>query len=105
MKKSIQPYVLRFISSNTLLSIKRRYYTCARFFKRGVPKLEIFIKVDDPYSFLLVQALPTLEKKYRIAITARVIINSDPVMFPELTMWNKHSINDAMHLALSLIHI
>tara|TARA_R110002153_G_scaffold198031_2_gene351539 strand:+ start:864 stop:2237 length:1374 start_codon:yes stop_codon:yes gene_type:complete len=99
MKNSIQPYVLRFISSNTLLSIKRRYYSSERLFRRGVPKLEIFIKVDDPYSFLLVQALPTLEKKYRIAITARVIINSDPVMFPELTMWNKHSINDAMHLA------
>lgn len=99
MKKSIQPYVLRLISSNTLRSIKRAYYTCARLFTRDVPKLEVFIKVDDPYSLLLVQALPKLEEKYRVTITARVIINSDPVMFPELAMWNQHSVNDAMHLA------
>jgi 2-hydroxychromene-2-carboxylate isomerase len=99
MKKRFQPYMLRVISSNTLRSIKRTYYAFIRLFTRGVPQLEVFLKIDDPYSLLLVQALPTLEKKYRVAIIARVIINSDPVMFPELTMWNKHSINDAMHLA------
>lgn len=99
MKKSIQPYVLRLISSDMLRSIKRAYYTCARLFTREVPKLEVFIKVDDPYSLLLVQALPKLEEKYRVTITARVIINSDPVMFPELAMWNQHSVIDAMHLA------
>ncbi|MDO6568176.1 DsbA family protein [Alteromonas sp. 1_MG-2023] len=99
MKKSIQPYVLRLISSNMLRSIKRAYYICARIFTRGVPKLEIFIKVDDPYSLLLIQTLPILEKKYQVNIKARVIINSDPVMFPELAMWNQHSVNDALHLA------
>jgi hypothetical protein len=75
--------MLRVISSNTLRSIKRTYYAFIRLFTRGVPQLEVFLKIDDPYSLLLVQALPTLEKKYRVAIIARVIINSDPVMFPE----------------------
>ena len=99
MKKSIQPYILQFLSSNTLGSIKRTYFTFMRHVGRRLPQLEVFLKVDDPYSLLLVQALPALEKRYHVTITARVIINSDPVMFPELTMWNKHSIKDAMHIA------
>ena len=93
------PYVARAISSNQLKSIKRQ----AHAFKRNVlklrPTLDVFLKVDDPYSFLLVQVLSSVEARFDVDLNYHVFDDFDPEMFPRMEMWREYAAYDAYHLA------
>ncbi len=99
MKKSIMPYVLRFISSDFLLSTKRKLYAFKRnlMFKNAV--LEVFIKADDPYSYLLIQALASVKARFDVKLKFYVFNDIDEQMYPRLEMWNQYANYDAYHLA------
>jgi hypothetical protein len=66
MKKSLMPYVAKCVSSDQLLSAKRKAFALKRVLFRQTPTLDIFLKADDPYSYLLVQALKQFVPRFSI---------------------------------------
>lgn len=61
--------------------------------------LEIFIKADDPYSYILLQALASIKNRFSVNLTFYVIKDIDLHMFPCLNMWHEYANYDAYHLA------
>lgn len=99
MTKAIMPYVLRFISSDFLLSAKRKLHAFKRNLSSKNPVLDIFIKADDPYSYLLIQALPSIKSRFNISLKFHVFNEIDLQMYPKLQMWNKYASYDAYYIA------
>jgi hypothetical protein len=99
MKKAVMPYVLKAVSSTFLLLTKRKLHALRikLFFQEAV--LEIFIKVDDPYSYLLIQALASIKSRFSITLKFHVFNDIDPQMYPRLAMWQQYANYDAYHLA------
>jgi len=99
MKKAIMPYVARCISSDQLLSARRNIYAVKRKALRQEPVLDIFLKADDPYSYLLIQALESFRSRFTIKLRFHVFYDIDPVMYPKFEMWRKYARYDAYYLA------
>ena len=103
MKKVIQPYLLRAISSNALRDGRRKFHRLLRRLTNRKACINVYLKVDDPYSYLLVQALPSIEKRFNVEFSANVIYSLQEDMFPEPELWAKHALVDANYVA-SLYH-
>ena len=99
MKKAVMPYVLKGISSALLLSTKRKLYMLRRKVLHQEPVLEIFIKADDPYSYLLIQAMASIESRFSINLKFYVFNDIDQQMYPRLEMWQQYASYDVYHLA------
>lgn len=99
MIKSIMPYVLEGISSDALLLTKRAIRSLPRKLRNKKPSLQIFIKPDDPYSYLLLHALPDLKARFDVDFEFHVFMNLDENMYPKLGMLEKYAQYDAYHLA------
>lgn len=93
------PYIARFISSNGLLTLKRSLCELKREVTHQPHELEVFLHINDPYSYLLVQVLPEINKRYNICIRLRTIYRLNDDMFPEREMWDQNAFNDALLLA------
>lgn len=80
-------------------SIYRAYLTAISFRVRRLfgcqPKqLEVYLSLNDPYSYLLIQALASFQHQHKLAdqrIDLRLIFDSSELNSPA---WRKHAIND-----------
>jgi 2-hydroxychromene-2-carboxylate isomerase len=99
MNKTVMPYILKAISSDLLRDVKRQVYLAKRKLQGQPATLDIFLKTDDPYSYLLLQALPSIEKRFKVICKFHVFQEIDGDMFPRLDMWLDYAKHDAYHLA------
>ena len=99
MKKSLMPYVLQGISSLKVRRLKRSVYSFKRTLLKQTPTLTVFLKADDPYSYLLVQALIEFQARFNVRIQCRVFQHLDPDMYPRILMWRDYAKYDAYYLA------
>ncbi len=98
-RKKIQPYAARLISSNRLLKCKRSAFELKRRLLSQPHKVEVYLRINDPYSYLLVQVLAKLAQRYDIQIQVLTIQNFQSEMYPELSMWHDNAFIDAQQLA------
>ena len=87
LKTYLMPYVARFLSSRVLLAYKRMGYKAIRKLSQKPKKLEVFLRIDDPYSYLLVQVLEDLLERFSLQAEFHVIGKFNEDMFPELKKW------------------
>ncbi|ARU59330.1 DSBA-like thioredoxin domain-containing protein [Oleiphilus messinensis] len=99
MKKYIMPYAARLISSDALLAYKRSLREQKRRIRFKPHELDIFIRADDPYSFLLIQVLESFLDRFNVVAHYHVTQRSQPDMFPEEGLWHAYACHDAYHLA------
>ena len=99
MKKAVMPYILKAISSDLLRDVKRQVYLTKRKLQGQPATFDIFLKTDDPYSYLLLQALPLIEKRFKVIFKFHVFQEINGDMFPRLDMWLDYTKRDAYHLA------
>ncbi|REL27732.1 hypothetical protein DXX93_14975 [Thalassotalea euphylliae] len=104
MKKTIMPNFARVLASDSLLSLKQHVYHLKQSLYGQQRTLDVFIKVDDPYSYLLVQVLDNMTTRFDVTLKFHVFIDQDPHMFPQLALWRAHAVKDAGHLA-KLYHL
>jgi 2-hydroxychromene-2-carboxylate isomerase len=97
--KNIQPYAALAISSTVLLKTKR----CIAEFKRRIlgqaHEVDVYLRINDPYSYLLVQVLADFEQRYEVKIQFKTIMQLQDDMYPEMDMWHRNGFIDAAHLA------
>jgi 2-hydroxychromene-2-carboxylate isomerase len=99
MMKTLLPFVLKTVSSDLLRDVKRQVRLVNRKLQGQPATLDIFLKTDDPYSYLLLQALPSIEKRFEVIFKFHVFQKIDSDMFPRLDMWLDYTKYDAYHLA------
>lgn len=99
IKKSVMPYVAKALSSDTVMHGRRRAFEIKRRLLSQPHELHIFLRVDDPYSYLLVQALPKLLARFNVKPVYHTIYHYQQDMFPDLELWHRNAARDAYHLA------
>ncbi len=99
MMKTLLPFVLKAVSSDLLRDVKRQVRLVKRKLQGQPATLDIFLKTDDPYSYLLLQALPSVEKRFEVIFKFHVFQEIDSDMFTSLDMWLNYTKYDAYHLA------
>lgn len=97
--KNIQPYAARMITSPKVLKFKRRLYEYKRRLSSKPHRVDVFLRINDPYSYLLVQVMAEFSARFHIEIRYRTIRNLQDDMYPEKSMWHENGFIDATHLA------
>ncbi|MCY7295591.1 DsbA family protein [Alteromonas sp. a30] len=99
MGSILMPYVAKAISSNKVKQFKYQVQKFKRVVSRKPPTLDIFLRIDDPYSFLLVQVLPAFLHRFAIEARFHTLLEVQQDMYPALDMWREYALKDASHLA------
>ena len=99
LRKKIQPYVARLISSQRVLNAKRGTHEWVRKLLCQPHKIAVYLRINDPYSYLLVQVLAELDQRYDVCIRIHTIKQLRDDMYPEPEMWHDNAFIDAGHLA------
>jgi len=99
VKSLLMPQLARLISSDALLTTRRNLQEFKRKLTSTPHTAHVFIHINDPYSYILIQILETFSQRFSITIKFHIIYHFDTSMFPEKEMWNKNAFNDAGYLA------
>lgn len=95
----LKPYIINGILSFTLRDIKRALQEMKRKLMHRPHTLTVFVAIDDPNSYLLLQVLPELQARFPIAIELKTVLHKRDDMFPEISLWDANVLSDAQHLA------
>lgn len=99
MNKIIQTYGARFISSDFLLNKKRAWNEVKRRLRGKPHNLDVYLRLDDPYSYLLVQVLDSLQQRFNITLSIYIVSEFQNDMYPALDMLKEYAFRDAKALA------
>lgn len=99
IKKSIAPYVAKMLSSDQLKHARRSFYATKRQVTKQEPTLDVFLKPDDPYSYLLMQVIESLAARFNVKFEFHTFLDIDPEMYPKLAMWRTYAFYDAGQIA------
>lgn len=99
MKKTIQPWIARAISSQWLLNFKRRFQESKRRILKQPHVVSVFVRVDDPYSYLLLQVMPELQQRYKVSFSCYVVSHLQDHMYPESALWHNNALADSRYIA------
>ncbi len=99
LQKIIQPYGARLISSNALFKFKRQLHEAKRKLLGRPHNIELYLRINDPYSYLLVQVLADFERDFAVQIAFKTILTLQQDMYPEAELWHDNAFIDATHLA------
>ncbi|WP_250658074.1 DsbA family protein [Alkalimarinus coralli] len=99
MKQYLMPHVAHAVSSDTLLNFRRSINESKRRLLNKPHIADVFLHINDPYSFVLVQALQELAQRYVLRFRFNTVYTLNPEMFPEFEMWQANAFNDARSLS------
>ena len=99
LKTIIVPWLASFITSDSLRNLKRGWFEIER---RLIPSLNTVVfyhRVDDPYSFLLLQAIPRFLEDFKVNLEIRLVLDLPEDLNPEPQKWQHYALQDARRLA------
>lgn len=99
IKSVVMPYVAAMISSPSWRNRRRRWAARKRKLLRRQPTLTVFIHINDPYSYILLQVLPRFVRRFHLKLVIKPILERQSDMFPEPKMWQSYALQDAQFLA------
>jgi 2-hydroxychromene-2-carboxylate isomerase len=98
MSNVIVPYIANVLFSDFLLKQKRHKAERTRLRQKKPHQVTVYLSINDPYSYLLLQVLPKLKKRFSINFDFRTVLNRPSEMFPAPQLWDKNAFNDAVYL-------
>ena len=99
MKHFIINLITKLILSNKRKENKRVKAEKKRV-KQGLPHTFIvYIAINDPLSYLLLQVLPELQHRFQVTFQFKPVLQKNSAMFPEMARWNENVLKDAIRLA------
>ena len=96
---SIVPHLTRLITSQWLRNFKRSIKERQRR-RAGQPhKVTVYLRLNDPYSYVLLQVLDQFAARYAVEFEFRTILNLQPQMYPAPELWENNAFHDGAYLA------
>jgi 2-hydroxychromene-2-carboxylate isomerase len=99
MSNSIAPHVTRLITSPGLQRLQRRIAEKRRVRKKHPHLVTVYLRINDPYSYVLLQVLDQLASRYPLHYDFRTVLKLQQDMYPAPELWEKNAIVDGGHLA------
>jgi len=103
MSSVLVPYIASVILGTRLLNIKRAVFEFGRKFSGKPHTVTVYLSINDPYSYLLLQVLHEFQSRYSVEYEFRTVLNKQQDMFPALQLWQQNSFNDGVYLANSYL--
>ena len=95
----IKPYLIQALLSDFLVESKRKYADRKRIKSNLNHQVTVYLAIDDPYSYLLLQTLTELQHRYQIEFDFRTVLNKQTAMFPAPELWADNAFQDSVFLA------
>lgn len=99
IRAHIMPYFARLLSSDALRNGKLVLAQTKAKLKGEWPVVEVYLHPKDPYSWLLLQVLPTLEERYHLRCRLYWFDTLQTDMFPEPELLRQYGLRDCHWLA------
>lgn len=99
MLNKIKPFIAKIITSTRLLNLKRYWFELKRKIQRKPHLLTVYLRINDAYSYMLLQVLGDIEQKYRIKFNFVPVLTLQEEMYPEKLLWQSNAFKDACYLA------
>jgi 2-hydroxychromene-2-carboxylate isomerase len=99
MSSSLPPYVFQLITNPRLQQLKRKRAEKRRMRKKQPHLVTVYLRINDPYSYALLQVLKSLQDRYPLEYDFRTVLNLQPDMYPAPELWEKNAFNDGTYLA------
>lgn len=99
MNPALMPYLTRVLSSDGLKATRRGAHELVRRLSGKDHRLQVFLRADDPYSYLLVQVLDRLPARFDVTMNCHTVLHQQTDMYPEPALWARNACYDAAHLA------
>ncbi|MCG8670671.1 MAG: DsbA family protein [Pseudomonadales bacterium] len=99
MKTSIVPWLASIITSDGMRNIRRGWFELKRHVFDSLNTVVFYHRVDDPYSFLLLQAIPRFLEDFKVNLEIQLVLDLPEDLNPEAEKWQKYAIEDAKRLA------
>lgn len=99
LKQALMPYVVRGLTSDWLLQTRRRLAEKQRVRKDQPHRLDVFIRINDPYSYLLLQVLPEFAERFDIELCFHTVLDLPDEMYPAPQLWLRNAVQDTQFLA------
>lgn len=99
LKQTLQPYLAAAITSPRSRELLRTVHEAKRRIGGQPHRLTVWLKLDDPYSYLLLQELPRLLQHFTLTVELRFLGELDPAMFPACAQLAAYALADASRLA------
>jgi len=99
LKTLLVTKLIEFITSNWLKKVKRRLFLLHKTVNPSVDEITFYLRVNDPYSYLLLQILPDFlaSKEKRVSVEILLELNSD--LNIEIDKQADYALKDAKRLA------
>ena len=99
MKKYLISYITEFLLSDKRI-YKNRLDTESKRKRLNQPHtVDVYIAIDDPASYLLLQILSKLKQRYNLTFKFRTVLQKQGDMYPEPQLWDKNVLNDCTRMA------
>jgi 2-hydroxychromene-2-carboxylate isomerase len=104
MSKAALPRLIRFLTGPGLQTTRRRMAEARRVRRKQAHRVTVYLRLNDPYSYLLVQVLDELADRYPLEYEFRTVLNLQQHMYPAPSLWEKNARVDGVYLA-GLYHL
>lgn len=98
LARRLKPYFGKALLSDRVLSVRRHAHERIRRTKKQGHVATVYLRINDPYSYLLIQALPLLQKRYPLQYDFRTILDLSDSAHPAPSRWADHAFVDAQFL-------
>lgn len=98
-RRFFQSWLARAVSSQEARQLLRQWHGWRRRIRGEGPTLRVFLKVSDPYSYLLAVALPDLQRRFAVDIRCHLVQRLPAAAMPEPALWQRNAVEDCRALA------
>ena len=99
LRARLQAQAARLLSQPGLLALRRRWREGRRLLANRPHEIQVFLRIDDPYSYLLVQILADFQQHYGVSVRCFTVLELQDDMYPEPALWHSNAFKDAGYLA------
>lgn len=99
LQRLIQPRLSTLLTSPRLRDLRRQGLETWRRLARYPHQVTLWLRADDPWAYLLLQALPGFLAQFSVDLHLRILRGSDADTTPEPALLARYAITDAARLA------
>ena len=99
MSSPVVPYITRFATGPGFKSLRRGLAERRRRRRRQPHRVTVYLRINDPYSYVLLQVLGQLAERYPLEYDFRTVLNLQADMYPAPAMWERNAFQDGGYLA------
>lgn len=99
MSNPVAPYIFQLLTSPKVQGWKRKWVEKRRVRSQQPHRVTVYLRINDPYSYVLLQVLEQLQSRYPLEYDFRTVLNLQQDMYPAPNLWEQNAFIDGTYLA------